>query len=89
MKSILEDVLSAARTLSRSERAEVAHALIATLETTTDVDDTRYAELKAEVNVGLEELDRGEGIEIPAESLEEYLQGLGLIASDGAGKPAP
>lgn len=86
MNSTLTEVLDAARALSRSERAEVAHELIATLETTNDSDEARYAELKAAVNVGLGQLDRDEGIKIPADSLDEYIRGLGEIATERAAR---
>ena len=86
MNSTLAEVLDAARALSRSERAEVAQELIASLETTNEYDEDRYAELKAAVNVGLEQLDRGEGIEIPVDSLEEYIRGLGQIATERAAR---
>jgi len=69
VNSTLSEVLDAARALSRAERAEIAHELIATLETTNESDEARYAELKAAVNVGLEQLDRGEGIDIPSERI--------------------
>lgn len=82
MNSTLAEVLEAARALSRSECAEVAHELIASLETTNEDDEARYAELKAAVNVGLEELDRGEGITIPGDSIGEYIRELGQIATE-------
>lgn len=84
MNSTVTEVLDAARSLSRSERAEVAQELITTLETTNESDDVRYSELKAAVNLGLGQLDRGEGIEIPEGSLEEYVRSLGRIATDQA-----
>lgn len=82
MSSTLTEVLEAARALPRAQRAEVAQEMIASLETADEFDGVRYAELKAAVNVGLEQLDRGEGIEIPSDSLEEYIRGLGQIAAD-------
>jgi len=60
MNSTLAEVLDAARALSRSERAEVAHELIATLETTDESDEARYAELRAAVEQGIASLDAGE-----------------------------
>ncbi|MGO1544844.1 MAG: hypothetical protein ACTHXA_10960 [Gulosibacter sp.] len=86
MNWTLAEVLDAARALSRSERAEVAHVLITTLETTNETDEGRYAELKAAVNVGLEQLDSGEGIEIPADSLADYIHSLGQIATERAAR---
>lgn len=80
----LAEVLDAARALSRSERAEVAHELIATLETTKESDEARYAEIKTAVNEGLEQLDRGEGIHVPADSIGDYIRGLGQVAIERA-----
>lgn len=74
--------MSAARALSRSERAEVAHELIATLETTNESDEARYAELKTAVNEGIEQLDRGEPIHVPTDSIGDYIRGLGQIATE-------
>lgn len=82
MNSTLSEVLDAARALSRSERAEVAHELITTLEMTNESDDVHYAELKTAVTVGLVQLDGGEGIEIPSGSLDEYVRGLGQISAE-------
>lgn len=82
----LAEVLDAARALSRSERAEVAHELIATLETTNESDEVRYAELKTAVNEGIEQLDRGEGIHVPADSVGAYIRGLGQVATERAAR---
>lgn len=89
MKSTLTEVLDAARALPRAERAEIAQELIASLETTNEHDEARYAELKAAVQVGVDQIDRGESIRIPASGLQEYLQGLSREAVErGARKPA-
>lgn len=80
MNPKLAEVLDAARALTRAERAEVAHELIATLETTDESDEVRYANLKFAVNQGIEQLDRGEGIYVPASSVGEYIHDLGRIA---------
>lgn len=82
MDSRLDEVLDAARALSRSERAEVVHELVATLETTSEANMARYAELRAAVDHGIEQLDRGEGIRVPADGVGEYIRGLGQIAAD-------
>jgi hypothetical protein len=82
MRSTLAEVLDAARALSRAERAEVAHELIATLETTSETDAARYAELRAAVDHGIDQLDRGEGIHVPSDGVSEYIRGLGQIAAD-------
>ncbi len=86
MNSTLAEVLDAARALSRSERAEVAHELIATLETTSESDEANYAELQRAVSTGIEQLDRGEGIRVPGDSISEYVRGLGQIAADRAAR---
>lgn len=80
MNSTLTEVLDAARALSRADRAEIAHQLIASLETTNESDEARYSDLEAAVNLGLDQLDRNEGIEIPVDSLEDYVGELGQIA---------
>gem|GEM_PF-2357025 len=82
----LAEVLDAALALSRSERAEIAHELIATLETTNESDGESFAELKTAVSVGVEQLDRNEGIEIPDGSLGEYIHELGQIATERAAR---
>lgn len=78
----LAEVLDAARALSRSERAEIAHELIATLETTDEFDEARYADLKEAVAVGIEQIERGEVIHVPHAELDEYIRGLGREATD-------
>lgn len=89
MKSNLAEVLEAARALPRSERAEVAQEMIATLETTNEYDAARYAELRAAVAVGLDQIDRGESIRISASELGDYLDGLSREATErGARKSA-
>lgn len=82
----LAEVLDAARALSRSERAEIAHELIATLETTEEFDEARYAELTSAVNDGIEQLDRGEGIRVSADSIDEYIRDLGQVATKRAAR---
>lgn len=86
MDSTLAEVLDAARALSRSERAEVVHELVATLETTSESDKARYAELRAAVDHGIDQLDRGEGIRVPADGVSEYIRGLGQIAAGRGGR---
>ncbi|RNI25321.1 hypothetical protein [Flexivirga caeni] len=78
----LAEVLDAARALSRSERATVAQELIATLATTDDVDEARHTQLKDAVDFGLDQIERGEGIRVPAGELRDYLHGLGREATE-------
>lgn len=84
MESTLAEVLEAARALPRTERAEVAHELIATLEVTNEDHQRQYEELRAAVDLGLRELDRDEGIDVPAGSLGDYMRELRLTAIDRA-----
>lgn len=82
MNSNLAEVLEAARALPRSERAEVAQELIASLETTNEYDEARYVELRAAVTVGLDQIERGESIHIPAGKLSGYLDELSREATE-------
>lgn len=84
MNSTLEEVLDAARALSRSERAEVAHESIATLETTDESDDARYAELRAAVDQGIASLDAGRNTRLSVDDLEDYLSERGRPATERA-----
>lgn len=84
MNSTLAEVLDAARALSRSERAEVAHELIATLETTDESDEARYAELRAAVDQGIASLDAGRSTRLSVDDLEDYLSERGRLATERA-----
>ncbi|MGB3375653.1 MAG: hypothetical protein WBA87_11020 [Microbacterium sp.] len=80
----LAEVLDAARALSRSERAEIAHELIATLETTDEFDDAGYAELRAAVDEGIASLDAGRSTRISVGELSDYLSERGRLATERA-----
>lgn len=82
MNSTLAEVLDAARALSRAERAEIAQELIASLETTNEVDVARYAELKAAVQLGVDQIEQGTCTRIPAGELRQYLRGLSREATE-------
>lgn len=84
MNSTLAEVLDAARALSRSERAEVAHELIATLETTEESDEARYAELRAAVDQGTARLNAGRSTRLSADGLEDSLSERGRLATERA-----
>lgn len=84
MDSTLAEVLNAARALSRSERAEVAHELIATLETTDESDEIRYAELRAAVDQGIASLDAGRSTRLAVDDLDDYLRERGRLATERA-----
>lgn len=86
MNSTLADVLDAARALSRSERAEIAHELIATLETTDESDEGRYAELRAAVDQGIVSLDAGRSTRLAVDDLDDYLRERGRLATERAAK---
>lgn len=83
MLSTLEEVLDAARALSRSERAEVAHELIATLET-NESNEARYSELRAAVDQGIASLNAERSTRLSIENLEEYLSERGRLATERA-----
>lgn len=82
MNSNLAEVLEAARALPRSERAEVAQELIASLETTSEYDEARYAELRAAVDKGIASLDAGRSTRLSVDELEDYLSELGREATE-------
>ncbi|MCI1747202.1 MAG: hypothetical protein LKI24_03265 [Acidipropionibacterium sp.] len=84
MNSSLTEVLDAARALSRSERAEVAHELIATLETTNERDEARYAVLRTAVDKGVSSLDAGKGVELSVDELDDYLRERAQLATERA-----
>ncbi|SJM68976.1 hypothetical protein [Gulosibacter sp. 10] len=80
----LAEVLEAARALPRSERAEIAQELIASLETTDEYDEARYAELRAAVDQGVAGLDAGRSTRLSVEELGGYLSELGRQATERA-----
>ncbi|MBC9955057.1 hypothetical protein ICM05_10500 [Leucobacter sp. cx-42] len=82
MKTTLAEALEAARALPSAPRPEVTPSLFAKVET----DEARYATLKAAVNLGIAQLDRGEVVEILPEDIETYVHGLGQIAAERAAK---
>ncbi|WP_068402886.1 hypothetical protein [Kribbia dieselivorans] len=85
MNSTLEEVLEAARALSRSECAEVAHELIATLETTDERDEARYIEFRQAVDRGIASLDAGRSTRLCVDDLDDYLRERGHLAAGLAG----
>jgi hypothetical protein len=84
MNSTLTEVLDAARALSRSERAEIAHELIATLETTDEFDEAGYAELRAAVDQGIASLDAGRSTRLSVDDVSDYLSERGRVATERA-----
>lgn len=80
----LAEVLDAARALSRSERAEIAHELIATLETTDEFDEAGYAELRAAVDRGIASLEAGRSTRLSVDDLSDYLSERGRLATERA-----
>lgn len=84
MDSTLAEVRDAARALSRAERAEVVHELVATIETTSESDKARYAELRAAVDRGIASLDAGRGTRLSVGDLGDFLRDLGRQATERA-----
>lgn len=84
MNSTPAKVLDAARGLARSERAEIAHELIATLEAADEFDEARYAELRAAVDQGFASLDAGRSKHIAVDDLGDYLRERGRLATQRA-----
>ena len=80
----LAEVLDAARALSRSERAEIARELIATLETTDEFDEVRYGELRSAVDHGIASLDAGRSTRLSVDDLSDYLNERGRLATERA-----
>lgn len=84
MNSTLAEVLDAALALSRSERAEIAHELIVTLEMTDEFDEAGYAELRAAVDQGVASLDAGRSTRLSVDDLSDYLSERGRLATERA-----
>jgi Arc/MetJ-type ribon-helix-helix transcriptional regulator len=84
MNSTLTEVLDAARGLSRADRAEVIQELIATLDTTDEFNEARYAELRAAVDQGIASLDAGRSDRIAVNNLDAYLRERGRLATERA-----
>lgn len=78
------ELLRSAKALPLDERAELAQELLASLSTHDAADQVRLAALQAAVAEGIASLDAGEGIEIPAGELREYLRERGRIATERA-----
>ena len=78
------EVLDAAKSLPRAERAEVAQELLATLGTADVSDEARLSALRAAVGAGVASLDAGKGIRIPAGGLRDYLRERGRLATERA-----
>lgn len=78
------EVLDAAKALPRAERAEVTQGLLATLGTADVRDEVRVATLRTAVDAGIDSLDAGKGIHIPAGGLRDYLRERGQLATERA-----
>ena len=74
--------------MPRAQRAEVAQELIASLETTTEHDEARYAELRAAVDKGIASLDASRGIELSVDELDDYLAERSRLATERAAAKA-
>lgn len=84
MTPTVAEVLDAAKSLPRAERAEVARELLATLGSGDTSDEARLAPLRAAVDAGTASLDAGKGIYIPADGLRGYLRERGQLATERA-----
>lgn len=73
-------MLNAAKALPRTERAEVAQALLATLDTADVSNDARNRPLQAAVHAGIASLDAGHGIPVP--DLRDYMRERGQLATE-------
>ena len=78
MTPIIAEVLEAAMALSPEERLDLADRLLRSVG--TDEAD-RIATLREDVALGFEQIDRGEGIEVPRDELREYVRELGHEAA--------
>jgi hypothetical protein len=74
-------VWEVAQTLPHNERAELAKQLLGSLDREVS-DAARYAALTSAVDVGIASLDAGEGVEIPAGGLRDFLRERGRLASE-------
>lgn len=78
MAPTVVELLESAKALPLEERAELAQELLASLGT----HDVRPEAMRAAVAEGLASLDAGEGIEISAGVLREYLRERGRLATE-------
>lgn len=62
----------------------MAQELIATLETTSDFDENRYAELRAAVDKGVASLGAGQSTRLSVDQLGGYLRERGRLATERA-----
>lgn len=72
MESNLPEVLNAARSLTRAERAAVAQELISEL-TDHEYEDLRSADLRAILEQGLSKLESGQGIQSAVDHVDDHL----------------
>jgi hypothetical protein len=77
-------VLEAAKSLSRTERAEVAQELLSTLDADDVSNEVRLAALRSAVDAAATSLDAGERIAVPTGELREYLRDRGRLATERA-----
>ena len=75
-QQFIENAMKAGRYVTESEA--VADALLE-LRTNTELRQSRFEELRAKVQVGLDQLDRGEGVEWNLEDIKA--KGRALLAS--------
>lgn len=75
---VAELLETAERSLSPDERVDLAAQLLRSANTD---DAVRLDALRRDVAAGLEQIDRGEGVEVAPGDLRDYLRGLGREAS--------
>ncbi|WBL20264.1 MULTISPECIES: hypothetical protein [Citricoccus] len=83
MESNLPEVLNAARSLTRAERAAVAQELISEL-TNHEYEDLRSADLRAVLEQGLTKLESGQGIQAAVDHVDDHLNQAGRSAAESA-----
>lgn len=84
MRPNVAELLETAKALPHQERAELTQELLATLDEHDVSDAARLDALRAAVDKGIASLDAGNGIEIPAGGLREYLRERGRLATERA-----
>jgi hypothetical protein len=85
MSPTAAQLLEEAMSLPREERAELTDGLIATLGGSGVSEDNRLATFRSAVDVGVNQLDSGEGIAVPNGGLRSYLRERGRLATERAG----
>lgn len=83
MEPSFPEVLNAARSLTRAERAAVAQELISEL-TEHDYEDLRSADLRSVLEQGLTQLETGQGIQSAVDHVDDHLRAARRSAAESA-----